>query len=63
VLRRIFEPEREGDVSLRKLHYDELHSLYSSPKYVRMIKLGRMGWAEYVARMGERCLQDFSWKA
>jgi hypothetical protein len=30
VLRRIFEPKREEDGSLRKLHNDELHSLYSS---------------------------------
>jgi hypothetical protein len=32
---------------------DELHSLYSSPTIVRVIKSGRMRWAEHVARMGE----------
>jgi hypothetical protein len=31
VLRRIFGPKREEDGSWRKLHNDELHSLYSSP--------------------------------
>jgi hypothetical protein len=53
VLRRIFGPKREEDESCRKLHNDELHSLYSSPNIVRVIKSRRMRWAEYVARMGE----------
>jgi hypothetical protein len=35
------------------LHNDELHSLYSSPNVVRVIKSRRMRWAEHVARMGE----------
>jgi hypothetical protein len=35
------------------LHNDELHSLYSSPNIVRMIKSRRMRWAGHVARMGE----------
>jgi hypothetical protein len=39
--------------SWRKLHYDELHSLYSSPNIVRVIKSRRMRWAGHVARMGE----------
>jgi hypothetical protein len=51
VLRRIFEPEREEDGSWRKLHNDELHSLYSSPNIVRVIKSRRMGWVGHVARM------------
>jgi hypothetical protein len=38
VLRKIFGPKREEDVSWRKLHNDELHSLYSSPNIVRVIK-------------------------
>jgi hypothetical protein len=42
VLRRIFGPKREEDGSWRKLHNDELHSLYSSPDIVRMIKSRRM---------------------
>jgi hypothetical protein len=39
VLRRIFGPNRDevtGD--WRKLHNEELHSLYSSPSIIRMIK-------------------------
>jgi hypothetical protein len=38
VLRRIFGPKSEEDGSWRKLHNDELHSLYSSPNIVRVIK-------------------------
>jgi hypothetical protein len=38
VLRRIFGPKRDEDESWRKLHNDELHSLYSSPNIVMMIK-------------------------
>jgi len=37
-LRRIFGPKREEDGSWRKLHNDELHSLYFSPNIVRVIK-------------------------
>jgi hypothetical protein len=50
---RIFGPKREEDGSWRKLHNDELQSLYSSPNIVRMIKSRRMRWAGHVARMGE----------
>jgi hypothetical protein len=53
VLRRIFGPNREEDGSWRKLHNDEIHSLYSSPNVVRVIKSRRMRWAGHVARMGE----------
>jgi hypothetical protein len=53
VLRKIFGPKREEDGSWRKLHNDELHSLYSSPNIVRVIKSRRMRWTEHVARMGE----------
>jgi hypothetical protein len=35
------------------LHNDELHSLYSSPNIVRVIKSRRMRWAGYMAHMGE----------
>jgi hypothetical protein len=45
VLRRIFGPKSEKDVSWRKLHNDELHSLYSSPNIVRVIKSRRIRWA------------------
>jgi hypothetical protein len=49
---RIFGPKREGDISWRKLHTDELHNLYSSPNIVRVIK-SRMRWVGDVAHMGE----------
>jgi hypothetical protein len=52
VLRRIFGPKRENDRSWRKMHNDELHSLYSSPNIVRVIKSRRMRWAGHVVRMG-----------
>jgi hypothetical protein len=38
----------------RKLHIEELHNLYSSPRIIRMIKSRRMRWAGHVARMGEK---------
>jgi hypothetical protein len=53
LLRKIFGPKRKEDGSRRKLHNDELHSLYPSPDIVRVIKSRRMRWAGYVARMGE----------
>jgi hypothetical protein len=48
---RIYGPKREEDGSWRKLHNDELRSLYSSPNIIRVIKSRRMRWAGYVARM------------
>jgi hypothetical protein len=53
-LKRIFGSKREEDGSWIKLHNDELHSLYSSPNIVKVIKSRRMRWAGHVARMGER---------
>ena len=39
VLRRIFGPKRyEGTEEWRKLHYEELKDLYSSPNNIRVIK-------------------------
>jgi hypothetical protein len=64
VLRRTFGPKREEDGSWRKLHHDELHSLYSSPNIDRVIKSRRMRWVGHAARMGwEKCLQGFGWRA
>jgi hypothetical protein len=50
---RIFGPKRKEDGPWRKLHNDEIHTLYSSPNIVRVIKSKRMRWARHVARMGE----------
>jgi hypothetical protein len=40
-------------LTLYRLINDELHSLYSSPNIVRVIKSRRMRWAGHVARVGE----------
>ena len=55
VLWGIFGPRR-GEVTgeWRKLHNEELNGQYSSPNIFRVIKSGRMKWAGYVARIGER---------
>jgi hypothetical protein len=53
VLKRIFGSKREEDGSWRKFYIDELHSLYSSPNIVTMIKSRKMRWAGHVARMGK----------
>jgi hypothetical protein len=55
VLSRIFGRKRdEVTGGWRKLHNEELHSLYSSPSISRMIKSRGMRWAGHVARMGEK---------
>ena len=54
VLRRIFGPRRdEVTGAWRRLHYEEINVLYSSPNIVPVIKSRRMRWAGHVARMGE----------
>jgi hypothetical protein len=64
VLRRIFGPKREEDGSWRKLHNDELHSLYSSLYIVRVIKAKKLrGGTCGTQGGGERCLQGFRWEA
>jgi hypothetical protein len=50
---RIFGPIRGEDRAWKKFHNIELHSLYSSPNIVKVIKSRRMGWAGHVARMEE----------
>jgi hypothetical protein len=37
----------------KELHNDELHTLYSSPNIVRVIKSRKMRWAGHVTSMGE----------
>jgi hypothetical protein len=41
------------DLKGRRIYHDELHSLYSSPNIVRVIKSRRMRWAGHVACMWE----------
>jgi hypothetical protein len=49
---RIFGPKREVDGSCRKLHDDELHSLYSSLNIFWVIKSWRMRGVGHVAHRG-----------
>ena len=53
ILRRIFEPKRDENGEWRRLHNEELHSLFRSPNIVRVIKSRRLRWAGHVARMEE----------
>ena len=55
VLRRIFGPKRdEVTGEWRKLRYEDLNDLHSSPNFIQMVKSIRMRWAGHVARMGYR---------
>jgi hypothetical protein len=65
VFRKRFGPKRDEDVSWRKLHNDKLHSLYSSPSIVRVIKSRQLRWAGNGARMGEGrgVYRVFGWEA
>jgi hypothetical protein len=48
VLRRTHEPKREAvKRSLRKLHNEKLHNLYSFKNTARVIKSRKIGWAEH----------------
>jgi hypothetical protein len=64
VLRRTFGPKRdEIRGEWRKLHYEELNDLYSSPTIVKMIKSRRMRLVGHVGHMGggEACT-GFRWE-
>ena len=52
ILRRIFGPKRDENGEWRRLHNEELHSLYRSPNIVRVIKSRRLRWAGQVANGG-----------
>ena len=53
ILRRIFGLKKDKSEECRRLHNEELHSLYRSPNIVRGIKSRRLRWAGHVARMEE----------
>jgi len=41
----------------RKPHNEVLHSLYFSPKFIRLAKSRMVRWVEYIARVGRRKLR------
>ena len=53
ILRRVFGPKRDDNGEWRKLHHEELHSLYHSPNIVRVIKSRKLRWEGHIARMEE----------
>ena len=53
ILRRRTGSKRDEIGEWRRLHNEELHSLYRSPNIVRVIKSTRLRWAGHVARMEE----------
>jgi hypothetical protein len=46
-------PKKDENENWRRLHNDELHSLYRSPNIVRVVKSTRLRWTGHVARMEE----------
>jgi hypothetical protein len=55
VLMKIFCHAREEVTGHWKQFYkEELYGLYPSPNFIRVIKLRRMMWAGYVARLGDK---------
>jgi hypothetical protein len=55
VLRRIFGSKRKEVMGeWRKVHYEDLCDLYSSPSIIRIMSSRRIRWAGHVAGMGEK---------
>ena len=52
-IERIFGPKRDENGEWRRLHNEELHSLYRSTNIVRVIKYRRLTWAGDVDIMEE----------
>jgi hypothetical protein len=57
-LLRIFGPRSYEYRSWRRLHNDELNSLYSSPNIVRVIRSRRMRWVGHVACIEEGAINS-----
>jgi hypothetical protein len=55
VLRKIFEPKRDGvKGDWGKLHNEELHAVYASPRIIPVITSRIIKWVGHVACMVER---------
>jgi hypothetical protein len=64
VLRRIFGRKRdEVTGEWRKLHSEELHSLYSSPDIISQVKANEVGGACGTHGRGQKSVQGFGGKA
>ena len=48
ILRQIFGPKRDANGEWRRLHNEDLHSLYRSPNIGKVIKSGILRWADHV---------------
>ena len=53
ILRRIFGPKKDENGEWRRLHNEELHSLYRSPNLARMIKYRKLRWVGHATRIKE----------
>jgi hypothetical protein len=63
VLSRICGPKTNKVTgSLRKMHNEDLHNLYSSPNIIRMIKSRRMRWAGRLVQIGRREMHVGYWR-
>jgi hypothetical protein len=52
--RRVFGPRREEVTGSWRVHNKELHTLYSLPNIVRIMKSRRMRFAKHVVCIGEK---------
>ena len=53
ILKRIFDPKTDQSGERRRLHNEELHSLYFPPNIVWLIKSKRLRLADHIVRMKE----------